>query len=107
MYIVINDKKYDVILMNSFFTRFKGLMFRKDPISDIYMFPKCSSIHTFFMKQEIDVCILDKNFIIKHICHSMKRGRILIKKGYYTLEMPLGTAKHLHIGEKVTRTKDK
>ena len=102
MYIVINNKKYPVILMNTFFTRFKGLMFRKDPISNIYMFPKCSSIHTFFMKQEIDVCILDKNFVIKYICHSMKRGKILIKKGYYTLEMPLGTAKYLHTGEKIS-----
>jgi hypothetical protein len=101
MYIVINNKKYDIVVMNSFFKRLKGLMFRKDPINKIYMFPRCSSIHTFFMRQLIDVCILDKDYIVTYKCSSIRPRRILIKKGYYTLEMPLDTSKYLDIGKQV------
>jgi len=98
MYTIINDKKYNIIPMSSFFNKTIGLMFRKDIISDIYLFSRCSCIHTFFMKQNIDVCILDKDFKILYLVSNLKKNKILIKKGYYTLEMPLGTACFLKIG---------
>ena len=99
MYTIINNKKYNVIKMNTFFKRLKGLMFKKEKIKDIYMFPRCSSIHTFFMKQNIDICILDKNYKIVYLHKSLEKGKILIKKGYYTLEMPLNTCESLTLGE--------
>lgn len=101
MHVIINNKKYNIVVMNSFFKRLKGLMFKKEAINTIYIFPRCSSIHTFFMKQSIDVCILDKNYIITYKCSSLKPRRILIKKGYYTLEMPLNTSKYLSIGKEL------
>lgn len=101
MYTLINNKKYNIILMNSFFRRLKGLMFKRDAIKDIYLFPKCSSIHTYFMKQNIDVCIIDKKNIITYIKSNVKKGSIIMQKGYSTLEMPLGTCKHLKIGDKL------
>ncbi len=101
MYVIINKKKYDIVIMNSFFKRLKGLMFRKESIDKIYMFPRCSSIHTYFMRQNIDVCILDKNYIVTYKCSSMKPRKILIKKGYYTLEMPLNTSKYLNVSEEL------
>lgn len=102
MYTIINNKKYNIIKMNTFFKRLKGLMFKKEPIKDIYMFPRCSSIHTFFMKQNIDICILDKNYKIVYLHKSLEKGKILIKKGYYTLEMPLNTCNHLTLGKTLT-----
>ncbi len=101
MHTVINNKKYKIITMNTFFKRLKGLMFKKEPIRDIYLFPRCSSIHTYFMKQKIDVCILDKNFYITYLEENVKPRKIIIKKGYYTLEMPLNTAKKLELGNKI------
>ena len=101
MYTLINNKKYKIITMNTFFKRLKGLMFKKEPIRDIYLFPRCSSIHTYFMKQKIDVCILDKNFYITYLEKNVKPRKIIIKKGYYTLEMPLNTAKKLKLGSKI------
>ena len=97
MYTVINNKKYNVNIMNTFYKRLKGLMFKKDPIKEIYLFPRCSSIHTYFMKQNIDVCILDKNYKVLYKTESLKKNRILIKKGYYTLEMPLNTSKYIKL----------
>ena len=101
MYTIINNKKYNVKIMNTFFKRLKGLMFKKEAITSIYLFPKCSSIHTYFMKQNIDVCILDKNYRITYLGKNIKPRKIIIKKGYYTLEMPLGTIKNINIGDKL------
>lgn len=99
MYAKINNKKYSVILCDSFFLRLKGLMFRKEKINSIYLFPKCSSIHTFFMKQDIDLCILDKDNKILFICSGLRKNKIILRKGSTTLEMPLDTAKYLNVGD--------
>ena len=99
MYTIINNKKYEVIEMNTFIKRLKGLMLKKDPIDKIYFFPKCSSIHTYFMKQNIDVCILDKNYKVLYKQSNLKPRKILIKKGKHTLEMPLNTTKNIKIND--------
>lgn len=99
MHTIINDKKIKIIPLTTFLSKSKGLMFRRKVIKNIYLFNKCSSIHTFFMFQNIDVCILDKNHRIVYLKENMKKNRILIKKGYYTLEMPLDTCKYLKVGD--------
>ncbi len=99
MYTIINNKKYKVIIMNTFIKRLKGLMLKKEPIKEIYLFPKCSSIHTYFMKQNIDVCILNKDYKVVYKKDSLKPKKVLIKKGYYTLEMPLNTVKNIKIND--------
>lgn len=101
MYIIINKKKYKINTMNTFYKRLKGLMFKKEPIKEIYLFPRCSSIHTYFMKQNIDICILNRNYEVVYIKENLKKNRIVIKKGYYTLEMPLKTAKDIKVGSKI------
>lgn len=106
MYTIIDGKKYNIIIMNTFFKRLIGLMFKKDKITNIYMFPRCSSIHTYFMKQNIDVCILSKNYKINYIISSLKPGKVIIRKGYYTLEMPLGLSNKLKVGEKLVIKSD-
>lgn len=106
MYVVINDKKYDAVYMDTFFKRLKGLMFKKDTITKIYVFSRCSSIHTYFMKQNIDVCMLDKSFRVTYKKENLKPRKILIKKGYYTLEMPLGTSKNIKEGDTIKISMD-
>ena len=101
MYTIINNKKYNIIIMNTFLKRLKGLMLKKEPINDIYLFPRCSSIHTYFMKQNIDICIINKNNVITYVKSNIKKRSIIIKKGYSTLEMPLGTCQYLKVGNKL------
>ena len=57
--------KVKIICANNFFKRFKGLMLKKD-IDCAMLFTNLtdSSIHTLFMKFEIDVYFLDKNKIV-------------------------------------------
>ena len=55
----------EIILADTFFKRFKGLMFKKD-FESVMLFSKLtdSSIHTFFMRFDIDVYFLDADKII-------------------------------------------
>ena len=54
-----------IILADTFFKRFKGLMGKND-FEDALLFTNLtdSSIHTMFMRFEIDIYFLDKNKII-------------------------------------------
>ena len=100
MFAIINSKNYVVNNMDTFYKRLKGLMFVKRSIKEIYYFPNCASIHTYFMKQNIDVCIIDKNNKIIYLKENVKPKKIIIKNGgKHTLEMPLGICKHLKIGD--------
>ncbi len=50
---------------NSFFKRFKGLMLKKEiDFAILFYNLKDSSIHTYFMRFDIDIYFLDKNKII-------------------------------------------
>ncbi len=66
--------------------RLLGNMFKNDIID--MCFPKCNSIHTFFMKKPIDVFMTDKNNKILYIYKSLKPYKIILPKKnvYYTFE---------------------
>lgn len=88
MYIYVNDIKYKLIVCNNVISRFMGLMFKTN-IKDIYMFPHCNSIHTFFMKEKIDIIFTDKdNNVIKTINSLDKNKVIVCKKAYNVYELP-------------------
>ena len=57
MYLIKNNDKIKINKINKLF----GLMFRKKPIKEGYILYNCNAIHTFFMRQNIDIIIIDKN----------------------------------------------
>lgn len=75
----------------NFKDRFMGLMFKKNIIDYCLCFPKCNSIHTFFMKQNIDVIMTDKNNKVIYEKKNLKPWKIILpKKGvYYTYEFSI------------------
>lgn len=95
MEIKINKELKSVTIYNTFWKRFLGLMGKKN-IKEIIVFPKCNSIHTFFMKEPIDVIMTSQNGNILHIYHSLKPWRIILPKKhvYYTFELPNNTIKN-------------
>lgn len=100
MYVEINDKKVNIIKYSSFKDKLIGLMFKKKKINNIYLFNKCKSIHTFFMKQNIDICMLDKDNKIVLLRRNVSKNKIIYhRKASVTLEMPLDMSKYLKIGE--------
>lgn len=65
--VLIREKQIEIMILNGFFERLLGLIGRY-PDKKLYYFPNCSSIHTFFMKTNIDVYFLSKrNVIVKKI----------------------------------------
>ena len=99
---IINDKNnIEVVFCTNFFSRLKGFMFTKK-INKCLCFPKCNSIHTFFMLNQIDVIMTDKNYNILYIYNNLKPFRIILPKKnvYYTFELPINKYK-FNINEKL------
>ena len=90
MKLVYNDKTIDVIDCNTFFLRLKGFMFQKN-INIALLFNKCNSIHTFFMKENIDVIMCDKDNTIIHYYNNLDKNKIILPKKnvYKTIELPV------------------
>lgn len=102
MFSIINNNKIPIKVCNKFKDRLFGLMFKKN-ISTGYLFPRCNSIHTFFMKEKIDVLLLDKNNKILFIYNNLSPWKIVLPKKnvYSVLELPSNTAKTLKINKKI------
>jgi len=66
----------DIKLANNIFTRVKGLMFENKITGDGLLIRPCNSIHTFFMKFNIDVVFLNKNLKIVKIIRNMPPWRM-------------------------------
>lgn len=62
---------------------------------------RCNGIHTFFMKEEIDVILTDKNYKVLFLYKNFGKNKIIPpKKGvYYTIELPTNTIDNLAIGD--------
>lgn len=80
--------------------RLVGLMGRKDLAGAFLLIPRCSSIHTCFMRGAIDVAFLDADSSIVEIHPSVPPWRFVVaRKGISVLELPPG---HLDgIGAKI------
>lgn len=67
-----------------------GFMFKKN--IDYALRFRCRSIHTFFMKENIDVIITDKTNKVLYVYNNLSKNKIIIKKdAYYFYELPNNT----------------
>lgn len=91
MKLIVDKVDIELKYATKFTERLIGLMFKKN-ITYGVCFPKCRSIHTFFMFCPIDVIMTDKNNNILYTYHQLKPWRIILPKRnvYYTYEFPAG-----------------
>ncbi len=90
-----------IITAKTYMQKLTGLIGKKN-INYGMFFPGVSSIHTFFMKESIDVIGLNDAMIVTSIYENVKPSKILIlKNANHTLELPKGESKRYHIGQKV------
>lgn len=94
---VINMLEYNgikIVEAKGFKMRLLGFMFKKK-INYGLLFKNCRSIHTFFMKNKIDVILTDKDDNIIKTYKSLEKNKIIIgqKKVKNVYELPLGTLK--------------
>lgn len=87
--IVYKNKSYPLVVCNTFFKRLKGLMFTSPSASSkALLFPKCNSIHTFFVFCNFIAIFLDKNFNIVKIVENPKKNKIFfVKNASHVLEI--------------------
>ena len=77
-----------IVKANSFIKKFKGLMF-KNNIDYGMFFSNTNKIHTFFMKECIDIYGLDNNYVVKDIYLNVKPWKIIfLKNSKHALEIP-------------------
>ena len=79
MKLIFKNKDLELIECKSFFSRLKGFMFEKN-INNAFLFDKCDSIHTFFMKENIDVIMCDKDNIILFFYKDLAKNKIIWPK---------------------------
>lgn len=98
MYNLYNGKKLiasEITKADKFFSRFKGLMFKKfmGRSEGLFIIP-CKQVHTFNMRFDIDVIFLDKHHEVLHIEHSMKPGKLSksIRGAHSVIELCAGVA---------------
>ena len=101
MEIINNNEIIKVKWCDNFFNRLIGLMFKKD-FDYCLCFPRCKSIHTFFMKTKIDVIMTDKNYKVLHIFKNVQPNKIILPKKnvYYTFELKPNII-NFNIGDKL------
>lgn len=90
MKLVYNNKEIKLINCTTFFSRFMGFM-GKDKIDYALLFDKCNSIHTFFMKSNIDVIMCDKDNNIVCYYNNLGKNKIILPKKnvYKVIELPV------------------
>ena len=102
MRLVYENKEIKIVECKHFFARLKGFMFAKK-IDHALLFNRCNSIHTFFMKANIDVIMCNKDNKICYYYHDLKKNRIILPKrgAYKTIELPVGYF-HVKVGDFVS-----
>ena len=86
-----DNKEITIYECKTFGKRLKGFMGKKE-IEYALLFNNCNSIHTFFMKCNIDVIMCGKDNKILYYYHNLEKNKIILpKKGVYkTIELPVG-----------------
>jgi uncharacterized protein len=93
----------NVFIADTFFKRFMGYMFRKEPHHEALLIKPCDSIHTFFMKFNIDVIFVDKDMKVLKKVENLKPGKVImpVKEAWAVIEGKAGKFKNVEIGDKI------
>lgn len=100
MEIIVNNQRIPMEVANTFTKRLIGFMGKKN-IQSCLCF-KTNSIHTFFMKEAIDVVMTDSENKVLYIFKNVKKNKIIIKKNVsFTYEFPNNFISNLNIKDQL------
>lgn len=93
----------EIIIADSFIKRLLGYMFRKKPHHEMLMIMPCSSIHTFFMKFDIDVIFINKDMEVIKKIEGLRPSKVImpVKKTVAVIEAEAGKFKNVKEGGKI------
>lgn len=106
MILKLNEEEYiKVKNASSFFKKLLGFMFKKK-FDYALFFKHTNSIHTFFMKENIDVIGVDNHGVVIYKAINVPKNKVVIIKESIKktniIEMPAFKGKDLHLYEKLT-----
>ncbi len=101
MNITTNKRKYKIIIAKSFYKRLTGFIGKKN-INYGILFPRCNSIHTFFMKENIDIIGLNENNEVIYKYENLPKNKVIKinnkAKKTSILELPKYASTKIKIG---------
>lgn len=105
MYLIINNQELRIRNANTFLKRLIGLLGEKEILSGM-LFPHTNSVHTFFMKTNIDILALDENNEVILKWENVPKNKIFSVKNSVKktsiLELPSNTSQNIKIGDKLS-----
>ena len=105
MTIQINHQTFMIKICKTFISRCIGMMGKKKTSSTGLYFPKCNSLHTFFMKQNIDIIMVNKKAQIVAFYQNVKPWHIVYcKKAVACYEFSTGILTTIMVGDTVLHT---
>lgn len=93
----------DIFIADSFAKRLLGYMFRKQPHYNAVMLKPCNSIHTFFMKFNIDVLFLSGDMEVIKKIENLRPGQVVTKVigAKIVIEAKEGVLNNIEEGDKL------
>lgn len=78
----------EITIADTYLKRLRGFMFYKEPFVKALAIKPCNSIHTFFMRFNIDVLFLDSQMIVLRKEVNMAKNKVIspVKNSMYVLE---------------------
>ncbi|MDD2430612.1 MAG: DUF192 domain-containing protein [Firmicutes bacterium] len=100
---IINEQAIKINVASSFFLRLKGFLGKRPKKGDALLIVPCNQIHTFFMKEPIDVYYLNQEGEVVKYYPAVRPWRVLPPsfKTYMVLELGVGTLPVFSDGEKM------
>lgn len=96
-----NNKTIEITIAKDFKTRLMGFI-GKSNIETGILFPKCNAIHTFFMKEEIDVVGLNEENQVIYIYREVPKNKVVKisedAKKTSVLELPKNASQKIYVG---------
>lgn len=103
MYLKVKGRKIQIVKLDSFSDRIKGLKFILEPINYGLLFSKKRWITTVFLCQKIDIIMTDKENNILYLYENVKSEKYFLpkRKVYNIYFLPLGTCRNFKVSDKL------
>lgn len=102
MKIKLENQIFEIKSCTNLKSRFLGMMGKKKLFSYGLYFSNCSSLHTCFMRQNIDIIMVDKNFTVVAFYSQVKPWHFIhCKKAEACFEFSTGLISSIAIGSKI------
>ncbi|MEL0656881.1 DUF192 domain-containing protein [Pseudoalteromonas issachenkonii] len=94
--LVTINSKFNIMYANTWFLRLRGLLGRNLKVNEGMLIEPCNSVHTMWMKYDLDIIYINKNNEIVKIIKKLKPWKLSVcTAAFKTLELPADTVDYI------------